>query len=136
MTADKQNVERRSHQRFQIPAGCFVSLGPDYTILGQIIDMSLGGVAFRHMGNTPCLRPKDESYLDIFLTEGGFSLSKVPVETVSDYEISDVVSNRLVDPIPLSYKGMRRCSVQFGELTHHQISQLEHLIENYAIGEA
>jgi hypothetical protein len=136
MTADKQNVERRSHQRFQVPAGCFVSLGPDYTILGQIIDMSLGGVAFRHMGNTPCLRPKDESYLDILLTEGGFSLSKVPVEAVSDYEISDVVSNKLVDPIPLSYKGMRRCSVQFGELTHHQISQLEYFVKNHTIADA
>jgi len=136
MTADKQNVERRSHQRFQVPAGCFVSLGPDYTILGQIIDMSLGGVAFRHMGNTLCLRPKDESYLDILLTEGAFSLSKVPVEAISDYEISDVVSNRLVDPIPLSYKGMRRCGLQFGELTRNQKNQLEYFIENYAIGEA
>jgi hypothetical protein len=129
-------VERRKHQRFQIPTGSFVALGPDDTILGRIIDISLSGVAFHYMGDTLCFRPKDESYLDIHLTEGDLSLKKVPVETVSDDEISDVVSSKLVDPIPVSNKGMRRCSVQFGQLTHHQISQLEHFIEDYAIGEA
>jgi c-di-GMP-binding flagellar brake protein YcgR len=116
-------VERRKHQRFQIPTGSFVALGPDDTILGRIIDISLSGVAFHYMGDTLCFRPKDESYLDIHLTEGDLSLKKVPVETVSDDEISDVVSSKLV-------------SVQFGQLTHHQISQLEHFIEDYAIGEA
>jgi hypothetical protein len=134
LTTDKQNVERRRDQRFLVPKGSFVALGPDDTILGQIIDISLGGVAFRHMGKTPCFRLKGKSYLDVHLTEDDLSLTKLPVETVSDNQISDVISSKLVDPIPLIYKGMRRCSVQFGDLTHHQISQLEHLIENYAIG--
>jgi hypothetical protein len=118
-------VERRRHQRFQVPKNVFVTLGPHYVKLGQMIDVSMDGLAFCYKDRE---EPSDESFeLDIFLAGNSFYLYKVSYETISDFETKGV---------PLRSPTMRRCSVQFGQLTHHQISQLKHFIENYATGEA
>jgi hypothetical protein len=59
----------------------------------------------------------------------------VPFKRVADFEIRNVVAEKTVDPIHPSYRSMRRGCVQFGELTPDQTSQLEHFIQNHAIGE-
>jgi len=130
MTADKQNVERRSHQRFQVPTGVFVEVRrPHDSKLGEIINIGMGGVAFRYL---VAKEPPNGSYkLNIFFDEGDFRLNDILLETVTDFG---------THKIPHTYVTMRRSGVQFSGLTHHQmhhqISQLEHFIENYAIGEA
>jgi hypothetical protein len=50
MTNGKKLVERRKHKRFQAPIGVFVGIGPGFTKVGRITDMSLGGLAFRYLG--------------------------------------------------------------------------------------
>jgi hypothetical protein len=126
MTADKQNVERRSHQRFQVPKGVFVEVRrPHHSKLGEIINISMGGVAFRYLAAKEPSNGSDK--LNIFFDEGGFRLNDILLETVTDLR---------THKIPYTYVTMRRSGVQFSSLTHHQISQLEHFIENYAIGEA
>ena len=126
MTADKQNVERRSHQRFQVPKGVFVEVRrPHHSKLGEIINISMGGVAFRYLAAKEPSNGSDK--LNIFFDEGGFRLNDILLETVTDLR---------THKIPYTYVTMRRSGVQFRSLTHHQISQLEHFIENYAAGEA
>ena len=136
MIPKRVTVNKRKHKRYQVPAGSFVTLDSRGSIVGQIMDISVDGVSFRYMGDTFCFRPKGESYLDIHLTEGGLSLGKIPFETVSDYDIPNPLLRKVVDPIPLNHKAMRRCGVQFGELTPDQKSQLEELIQNHSTGEA
>ena len=133
MIPQKEMVDQRKHKRYVVPTGSFVVLGPHGPILGQIIDISMGGVAFRYMNSR---KPKDESYLDIFLTEGDLSLGKLPFKTVSDFETLNVVLPKVVDPIPLSSKVMKRSSVQFAQLTPDQISRLKYLIRSHTTGEA
>jgi hypothetical protein len=128
----KEIVDHRAHQRYRVPINSYISLGSDDRVLGQIIDISLGGIAFRYMGSE---KLPDESHLDIVLTEGDLYLSKVPFKTISDYEIPNTVLCKTVDPMPRSCRTMRRSGLQFGELTPDQRVQLEYYLLNYAIGE-
>jgi hypothetical protein len=125
-------VEQRQYKRYEVPTGSFVALGPQNSILGQIIDISMGGLAFRYMDSK---KPIGESYLDIFLTERNFCLGKVPIKAVSDYEIDNTVTCKLVEGVPYRCTAMRRSGVQFGELTHNQMSQFEHFIQNHTTSE-
>ena len=115
--------ERRKHKRFQAEEGAFAVLRPAWphsTILGQIIDVGMGGLAFR------CVASKDRSYgsseLSIVVANHGFYLNKLPVQTVWDFEIATM---------PFASMTPRRCNVQFGDMTHNQVSQLQYFIQNH-----
>jgi len=124
MSSKSQAVERRKHERFQVPMGAFVGVGPGFAKVGPLLDISLGGLSFRYIDSAE--RPNG-SYLEIFLSDRSLSMSYVPFKTVSDVEIADT---EFFNSLP-----MRRCGVQFGELTHTQISELMYFIENQTTGE-
>ena len=117
-------AEKRRFRRFQAPQNAFALLrGPDGK-LGQIIDISRGGLAFRYVANGG--QTNGSLQLDIFLANNGFHLEKVSFRTVSDLEvIRQGPSNSVI---------MRRCGVQFDELNQDHASRLEYFIENYALG--
>ena len=126
MTMNKKLVERRKHKRFLVSKGAFVALRPDYLKIGQVKDISMGGLAFTYLIDDG--KPPDpSSQLDIFLASQDFYLNKVPFETISDFQ---------TDAIPFSSVSMKECSVQFGELTAYQSGRLKYFIENHTIGEA
>jgi c-di-GMP-binding flagellar brake protein YcgR len=131
MIPQEEMVDHREHVRYRVPKDSFVTIGSDEPILGQIMDISMGGIAFRYMDSK---KPTDESRLDMFLTEGDMCLGQVPIKAVSDYEIPNTVLCKTVDEIPPSCRTMRRCGVQFGDLTQHQRSQLQHYIQNHTTG--
>jgi hypothetical protein len=108
--------EQRKHKRFQVPTGMFVGIGPDFTKLGPLTDLSMTGLAFRYIGVD---EPSNGSYLDIFLTEGDFFLGRIPFKTISDVEI--------VEKVPSSPMTMRRCAVRFRKLTRQQKAELKRL---------
>ena len=111
-------VDRRRQQRFDVRNSAFVLLGPDSTKLGALIDISMGGLSFNHMARKP---PSNELYeLDIFLIDQDFYLQQVPFNIVWDCPTEEN---------PLSSITMRRCGVQFGQMTHTQMSQLEYFIQ-------
>jgi hypothetical protein len=123
---NKKSVERREHKRFRVPIGSFVWVGLDGTILGQIIDVSMGGLAFHYIGK----ESSNGSHLDMFLTEHDLSLHEVPFITVSK-----VLGRIIVKGAQPRSIAIRRCGVQFGDLTQSQTSQLEYLIQNCTVGE-
>jgi hypothetical protein len=93
--------------------------------VGQIIDISRGGLSFNYV---PTPELQDESLeLDIFLAGGSSYLYKVPFKAVSDSETDSD------DPFPSLT--MRRYGLQFGELTDSQTSRLKYFLENYTIKE-
>jgi len=119
-----ERIERRKHERFSVSRDVFVALRPDYGKVGQVIDISLGGLAFAYMANGRS--PSRSSELDIFSADRSFSLQRVPFRTTSDFES---------DKIPFSSVRMRRSGLQFGNLASSQKSQLEYLIQNHTNGE-
>lgn len=66
--SSKDRRERRKNQRFQVPKGAFVGLGPYFEKVGPIMDVSKGGLGFRYIGSAE----SNGSYLDMFLTDKDF----------------------------------------------------------------
>ena len=120
----KELVDRRKYKRFHVQNGAHAVLGTRYAeLLGQIIDISRGGVSFRYVAGE---KPSSRSFaLDISLAN--FHLGKVPFKDISDCEIANEF---LLGSIPI-----RRRGVQFGELTPGQKRLLEYFVENHTIGE-
>jgi len=124
MTRSSQS-ERREHERFRVRRDACVALMSDFRHVGQIIDISRGGLSFSYV---PIAELQDESLeLDIFLAGGSSYLYKVPFKAVSDSETDS--------DNPFPSLSMRRYGLQFGELTHSQKSRLEYFLQNYTIKE-
>jgi hypothetical protein len=117
----KAPIERRQHKRFNAQDGAFALVKNHVSRLGQIIDVSMRGLAFKYIGNGK--QSKGIFELDIFLSGQGIHSKNIPFKTVSDFEMKSEV--------PFSSIKMRRCCVQFGELTHTHVSQLKDFILNY-----
>ena len=125
-------VERRKHKRFQAPDRSFAVHGPHVTDRSQIIDIGRGGLAFRYACSTKRLNRSFEldmlfADLDILFSEASFYLGKVPIKTISDIRDNQT---------PFGSITMRRCGVQFGELTPDQVSQLEYFIQTHTTADA
>ena len=116
---------RREHKRYKIRDGAFAVLKsqPNSSKLGNIVDISKGGLAFHFLDTKEI--PDEFFELDIFVSGGGFVVSSVPVEIVSQIPIDK--------EIPFFSVTTRRFCIKFGELTEKIKSQLNHLIQNYAI---
>jgi hypothetical protein len=123
--ARKEFADHRKHKRFQVPQGVFVGFGPHVNKVGQMVDLSLGGLAFRYIGTG---ESQDGSHLDIFMTDNDFYLGLIPFKTVSDFEI--------VQTTPSSPMTMRRSGVRFRKLSSEQRSELEYFLQHHTLGEA
>ncbi len=122
--ANEELVERRRHTRFQAYEGALAAPRTHHRKLWQIVDISKGGLAFRYIPSDE--NSKGSSELDILPRHTRFSLEKIPFRIVSDYKISN--------EHPSTDLSLRRRGVQFGELTHEQVSQLEYFIQNHTLG--
>jgi hypothetical protein len=90
--------------------------------VGQIMDISLGGLSFHYIVNGEA--PDKSIDLDILLAYQGLSMKKVQFKIISDIQIAN--------KSPFSPLLMRRCGVRFGGLTDKQKSQLKDFIRNHA----
>jgi hypothetical protein len=126
---NKKSVERRKLKRFKAPAGSFVAIGSGRTMLGEIVDVSTGGLGFHYIDKERLNR----SHLDMFFTEHDLFFSDVPFNIVSDSEIK--VFCRVIEGAHSRFMVVRRCGGQFVDLTHSQTSQLEYLIQKCTAGE-
>lgn len=110
-------TERRQFQRYSAPESAFALLRAGHEKLGQIKNISKGGLAFEY---TPDENHKNsvESELsrkiDIFIFGDkifgdNFRLSTIPCKII--YDGDTVPDHSIITSIP-----MRRCGVQFGNL--------------------
>lgn len=121
----KKIVDQRKHKRFQIQNDVFVASRHRFANVGNVVDISMGGIGFRYLASE--YEPSGSFELEIFSADRNFYMEKVPFKTISDFEmVNDVLCSSLI---------MRRSGIQFGELTDKQISQLEYFIQNLTIGE-
>ncbi len=126
MAESEKRDEQRKHKRFRVQDGAFVMLKGPVRKLGQIIDISRGGLAFRYIDIGD--RPKRSFELDITIDSIGFRLESISFNTVYDF--------KAVKEFPFSSTRMRRCGGQFSRLTDQQMSDLEYFIQNHTLGEA
>jgi len=114
-------IERRKHQRYKVKGKAFAVSSPDYKNLGQIRDISKGGLSCQFIENGE--QTKNSNEIEIFSAVGDFYLKKLPVRTVLDFEIDNTVSS---NSIP-----MRQWSMQFGKLNYLQRLLLNFFLQNY-----
>ncbi len=130
MYSETSTEERRKHKRFQSKTKTFAAFfGPDSNRkIGEIINMSTGGIAFRYLNYEKqpygIISSDTPVELDIFWNGDGYSMGTVPVKTISDSVLSELS--------PLSCIAMRHCRMKFTELTRYQEMQLEHFIEKHS----
>jgi hypothetical protein len=106
---NKTSVERRKHERFQLPRSSFVAVRFHDTILGQIIDLSMSGLAFRYIGKESL----NGAHLDIFFIEDNFFWGDVPFVTVADFE-TKLLGKIVVNGIHPRRITVRRCGDNLG----------------------
>lgn len=137
-------MERRNHQRYGVCPGTFAILRSTSIELSKIKDMSMGEIAFAVIKSKPVkmgqivniskeglafhyIDRQGESSrlfkLDILFAQDAFYLNRLVFKPVFDIEINT--------DIPLNSFAVRKCGVQFGELSPQQRSQLEYFICNY-----
>ena len=125
MISETERDERRGSKRFHASMGAFAVLGPSAVKVGRVIDISMGGLAFRHVDKKEPMSGLNE--LDVFMIDDDFHVNKIPFEAVSDYEIANEG--------PSVHKRSRQSGLRFGALSSSQRSRLEYFIKNHTLGE-
>ncbi|UCD88214.1 MAG: PilZ domain-containing protein [Desulfobacterales bacterium] len=118
----KERVERRKHKRYEVHNDTLVILRSSNTRIGSITDVSPGGLGFRYIGSEKSIG--ESAQLSILPAQNLFYLYHTPCKYVWDSKASKDHYSSIT---------MRRCGVQFGELTPEQIRLVEYFIKNYTI---
>jgi hypothetical protein len=121
----KPTLERRRHKRFHAKEGAYAAISPHSRKLGQIIDISMGGLAFKYIDTNDGQENLPER--SIFLSSLGYYVGELPFKTVEDYEITNYPS--------YSSMKLRKRRVQFTELTFKQLFDLDYYLRNNVIEE-
>ena len=146
MDDKKESIERRKHPRFKVKRGAVAAIirpslvkefpikdmpmndssiatAPKNIQMGQIINISNGGLAFRHInGNDDNNKLFD---LDILSVQDKFYLKKVPVQIVW-------ASHAVIEP-SFSLLKSEELGLRFEELNPRQKSQLDFFLQNYTL---
>ena len=119
MGKKEKTDELRKHKRFDVKDGAYSVLSYHPTVMGEIINVSMDGIAVTYKGK----RLKESSEIDLFISDAGFYIEQIPVKTISDHKREGKLLFR-------SKTIWQRC-LQFGELTIEQISQLKQFLQYY-----
>lgn len=123
MTTSASGREQRRHQRYRVKEN---ALALDHAVIGQILNLSRGGLMFRYLADLYDFKGT-LAELDVYFAGDGLSMRRVPCRAV----FNEAVENEM----PFSSLSMRQCGVEFGELTLQQEAQLQHIIAHRTLGE-
>jgi serine/threonine protein kinase len=141
----RSGIEHRQHKRFKVKEDAFAMVMSAHAKLeqikdmsmddieqavleaqpaqmGQIVNISKGGLAFRYIDNQEV--SKDLFNLDILFACDAFHLQDIPYKKISDL---DTVGTSSIGIFKMKQQG-----VQFGKMMPGQISQLDYFIQNHA----
>ena len=116
-------MKKRKHNRFKVQEETYVALMNDTVKVGQIVNISKGGLAFSYIAKDTDIRGWHK--MNIFLSGNNFYLKEIPFKAISDF----LMDNNIL----FSTVFMRQCGGQFGELTPSQKTQLDYFIENHRV---
>ena len=118
MVGRKRTVERRKSKRYKAVEGAYAAISPKSHKIGQIIDISMGGLAFNYIDT----QNQTQSEESIFLSSMGFYVGNLPFRTISDNEVTNTPS--------LSAMKVRERHVQFTDLSFKQLFDLDCYLKN------
>ena len=124
MVEKEITAEKRKHKRYKAKKETYIALVNDSIKVGQIINISKGGIAFSYIGKEAQLTGWHK--MKIFLSSRRFYLKGVPFKVISDFCLDSKT--------PYSTVLMKQCSGQFGELTNQQRSRLDYFLVNHTTG--
>ncbi len=123
MVGRKRTVERRKNKRYKAVEGAYAAISPNSHKLGQIIDVSMGGLSFKYIDTVNDDSDNDSLQEEtIFLSSMGYYVGDLPFKTVSDYELIDAPS--------FSSMKVRKRHVQFTDLSFKQLFDLDYYLRN------
>jgi hypothetical protein len=94
--------------------------------MGQIINISKDGLAFHYIDRQEASNSLFK--MDILFAQDAFYLDRLLFKPIFDIKIAT--------DIPLNSFTIRKCGVQFGELSAHQQSRLAYFIRNHTLDPA
>ncbi len=115
MAGTKNPFDSRKCQRYEVKDG-LIALDSVY---GELIDISFGGLSFRYNAYEKLLK-KPVEFGIIF---GGETLyfDNIPLESITDLPLDDDSDGTT-----------RRCGMQFGDLSHEDLTRLARFIREHA----
>lgn len=116
------SFEQRKFPRHAMPDGVIVADSRAGGLLGQLIDIGLGGLAFRYIDMMADIVETDGE-LVILQPQPRIYVEGLPFRTVSDVAVHN--------PFSFSSLPIRRRSVAFGRLNSEHRNQLEKLIHSH-----
>ena len=121
-------IERRKYARYLPQKNAFAALGRNYSRVGKIQNIALGGLAFEYIVGEASR--KDATEADIFLVGNVFHLHNIPCQIVYDFEVHvPHVNNGYVKILTT-----KRCGVKFDVLSENKATQLSVFLETHTIG--
>jgi len=120
--------DRRKHKRHRVQNGVFAVMGPFPTKMGQIIDISDGGLAFYHRNG---LDSDSGTYeVSILFDDTQNAVNHGPLKFQAQ-----IVSETDLTADTGSNAPMKRCGVSFDDLTYYQRSWVDDCIQNFTLEE-
>jgi len=117
--------EKRKFNRQEPRISAYAAVGGAFTWVGEILDVSPGGMAFQYVMYRDFNEEKKDSAA-IFIPNDGFRLDNLPCAVLYD------IPAKTGDPEMDTSVAVKRCGVQFKDLTEHQAEQLQFFIEHYS----
>lgn len=123
MVGRKRTIERRKNKRYKAVEGAYAAISPNSNKIGQIIDISMGGLCFKYINTeNKSEEPVNRNEKSIFLSSVGYYVGDLPFQTIADYEMTDRPS--------FSSMKVRKRHVKFTDLTFKQLFDLDHYLKN------
>ena len=121
-------IERRKYARYLPQKNAFAALGREYSRVGKIKNIALGGLAFEYIVGDALA--EDATEADIFLVGNVFHLHNIPCRIIYDFDVHvPHVNNSYVKILTT-----KRCGLQFKPHTDEILSQLRLFIDAYTGG--
>ena len=121
--------ERRKYTRFLAKEDAYAALGINFTRVGKLKDISIGGLAFEYIDYTGS-RVQDSSRVAIFHSHKEFHLPNLACRLIYNLTIS--AEN---DDLEFTRQyAIHRCAIQFRDITAKQRKRLEFFINHYTCG--
>jgi len=123
--------ERRKYTRFLAEEDVYAALGINFTKVGKLKDISIGGLAFEYIDCTENC-DQDSSRVAIFHSHSEFHLPDLACRLICNLAIYAEDE----DPQLNWQYVIHRCAIQFGDIAAKQRKQLEFFINHYTCGTA
>ena len=119
--------ERRKHTRYSIKDGAYATISPESTKIGQIVDISMIGLAFKYI-DTHDTQKRNNIPQTLFLSSMGYYVGDINFRTIADFEIACSET----DEPSSDAMAIRMRRVEFIDLKLKQLFDLDYYIENNA----